>query len=428
MLENLTLSDAIAAHCQQSLKQALAAERHPSWKLHCPELTDADFVFRGLLRCLSVVNSGHDFLQKIAQVYKQPIPVSTYFNSLKSSRRADMLEAVEQQSYQLHSERLQQLGVDYLKPFSELDEYTVEAADGHFIEHACHTEKSANGTVYAAGFIYALNLRNGLIKPLCTVTNGTRRSHEIPVLRGQIESNNRTNPSGQKRLYVYDKAVTDYRWWDRQKDHGNTMISVLKANASATFVEAITFDPDDEVNTGIEGYGRYKNDQGIIVSVVTYRDPETGKRYQFITTLPTSVRPGTVAILYFKRWTIEKAFNNSKSDLKEKKAWSSDKQALKNQMRFTAMTYNFMRVFEEVSKQQEAELVHCAEKKYTERLEKRQRVAKKRGDFVNPLLFLPRIARISSYTIRAVQNAMTAGNLLVDFMSDLATQLVPRRT
>jgi len=59
-------------------------------------------------------------------------------------------------------------------------------------------------------------------------------------------------------------------------------------------------------------------------------------------------------MLYFKRWTIEKAFNNSKSDLKERKAWSPDVNALKNQMCLTSMTYNLMRVFEEVSKRQRA--------------------------------------------------------------------------
>jgi hypothetical protein len=47
-------------------------------------------------------------------------------------------------------------------------------------------------------------------------------------------------------------------------------------------------------------------------------------------------------MLYFKRWTIEKAFNNSKSDLK---AWSSNLNALKNQMRLAAMTCNLLRVF-----------------------------------------------------------------------------------
>ncbi|WP_221895539.1 hypothetical protein [Bathymodiolus japonicus methanotrophic gill symbiont] len=55
-----------------------------------------------------------------------------------------MLEAFEQQSYHLHAETLLSQGIDYLKAFPELDEYTIEAADGHFIDHACHTEKNSN--------------------------------------------------------------------------------------------------------------------------------------------------------------------------------------------------------------------------------------------------------------------------------------------
>jgi hypothetical protein len=54
------------------------------------------------------------------------------------------------------------LEIDYLRQFQELDQYTVAAADGYFIGHACHTEKGADGKVYAAGFIYSMNLRNGL--------------------------------------------------------------------------------------------------------------------------------------------------------------------------------------------------------------------------------------------------------------------------
>ncbi|WP_221900269.1 hypothetical protein [Bathymodiolus platifrons methanotrophic gill symbiont] len=60
------------------------------------------------------------------------------------------------------------------------------------------------------------------------------------------------------------------------------------------------------------------------IATPRYRDPETKKLHRFITTLPGSINPGTIAMLYFKRWTIEKAFNNSKSNLKETKAWSSD--------------------------------------------------------------------------------------------------------
>ena len=157
-----------------------------------------------------------------------------------------------------------------------------------------------------------------------------------------------------------------------------------------------------------------------------YRDPETGKLHRFISTLPESMDPGIIAMLYYKRWTIEKAFNNSKSNLKETKAWSSDINALKNQMRLTAMSYNFMRVFEEISKIRQPEKIHPSDKKYIKALEKRQQVAKDKNGFVNPLFFQARIARISSYTIRAAQSAIITGKSLVGYMSDLTAQLVLR--
>ena len=85
-----------------------------------------------------------------------------------------------------------------------------------------------------------------------------------------------------------------------------------------------------------------------------------------------------------------------------------------------------MRVFEEVSKRQQPELIHPSDKKYSKTLEKRQQIAQKRGRFVNPLFFQERITRISSYTIRAVQNAIITGTSLQCFMRSLVARLVPR--
>ena len=428
MHQDLTLPDYIFDHLNQCMVRALAAERFPLWKRACPELDDIDFIRHGILRCISIVDSGRHFLQTAEEIHGERLALSTYFKSLKSARRADMVAALEQQSYQLHCDTLLSQGVDYLKSFPELDGYSVEAADGHFIDHACHTEKGENGKVYAAGFIYALNLRNGLLSPLCPVTNGTRRHQEIPVLRSHIEQHNtrkETKGASEKYLYVYDKAVTDYSWWNAQKQYDNYMISMLKENAVATWVADLPFDADDETNTGVEGYALYENN-GITFTIVDYRDPETDILHCFVTTLPESIHPGTIALLYYKRWTIEKAFNNSKSNFKETKAWSSNTQSLKNQMRLTAMSYNFMRVFEEISKKQDPNLIHPSDKKYTESLEKRQQAAEKQGCFVNPLLFRARIVRISSYTIRAVQNAIITGKSMVRFMSALVARLVPR--
>ncbi|RUM93568.1 MAG: hypothetical protein DSZ28_07840 [Thiothrix sp.] len=70
-----------------------------------------------------------------------------------------------------------------------------------------------------------------------------------------------------------------------------TTQQVHKENSVATFVQAIEFDNTREMNTGIEGYSLYEN-SNIKFSVADYRDP------------------GTIAMLYYKRWTIEKTFNN----------------------------------------------------------------------------------------------------------------------
>jgi len=421
----ISLYDHIIGHCNDSITKALSAERHPLWQRLCPELSDTDFVRLGVLRAISIVDSGRHFLQNNKDFYSDHIAHSTYFKSLKSTRRTEMLEAVEIQSYALQCEQLASQDIDYLKQFPELNDYRVEAADGHFIDHAYHTPKGNKGKVYAAGFIYAMNLRNGLLRSLCCITNGTQRHQEIPVLRRYIEQHNSPLNRQEKHLYVYDKAVMDYAWWQSQKDQQNYMISVLKENSVATPVIAIAFDNSHSINTGVEGYDIYEN-KGIRFNVVHYRDPETRKLYRFVTTLPESINPGTIAMLYFKRWTIEKAYNNSKSNLKETKAWSSHFNSLNNQMRLTAMSYNMMRVFEESSKIQNSELIHPSDKKYTKALEKRRRLAKKNGRFVNPLFFHKRIVRISSYTIRAVQNAIITRMSMVNFMNDLIAQLVPR--
>jgi hypothetical protein len=281
------------------------------------------------------------------------------------------------------------------------------------------------GKVFAAGFIHGLNLRNGLLRPLCVVTNGSERHQAIPALRRYIEQRHDKKETWQKHLCVYDKAVTDFAWWDQQKQDRNFMISVLKENSAATFIESIPFDRDDEVNTGVESYSVYQNKKARF-HVVAYRDPETGQLHHFISTLPKSINPGTIAMLYYKRWTIEKAFNNSKSDLTERKAWSSNLNALNSQMRFTAMAYNIMRIFEEISKAKNPERIHPSDKKYNEALNKRQAIAQEKGGFVNPLFFHARITRIGSFTIRALQNAIMTGRSLTAIMDSLASHLKPR--
>lgn len=417
-----SLEDHIKQHTDRNLEAAHAADRYALWKRKCPAYSDALFIHHGIMRSIAAVDSGRHFLQNLDELYNDICPHSTYYKALHSKRRMEMIKAVEAQSYYSNSCAMSELSIDYLSEFSELDGYTITISDGHFVKHAYHTKRNNKGKVYAAGFIYSMNLRNGLLKPLCVVTNGTIRNQELPVYRDHIERQNKNNG---KHIEIYDKAITDYSFWENQKKNENYMITLQKENAVSTLKEVLIFDSEDEINTGIESYELHQNGRSTF-TVVRYRDPETGILRVFISTLPTSINPGLIAQLYFKRWTIEKSYDNSKNDMKEQKAWSGDNVSLNCQMRFMTMAYNFMRVFEESSKAQNPNLIHPSEKKYNKELERRQEKAKEKGGFVNPLSFKRRIARITSSTIRSVQNALLSKKSYLDFVKALVSKLLPR--
>ena len=199
--------------------------------------------------------------------------------------------------------------------------------------------------------------------------------------------------------------------------------NLLKSNASIGKGTEIEFDKDNEVNIGIIIYAKHRKGTSLF-NVINYIDPETNVEHIFITTLPPSVNPGIIAMLYYKRWTIEKAFNNFKSDMKEKKAWSSASIVLNIQSRFTTMTYNTMRVLEETAQAAKPELVHPSVNKYKKELKKKQEIAAKKGRFVNPLHFKKRIACIASYTFRAVLNSIIAAIRYEDLLNQLIQKLV----
>ena len=62
---------------------------------------------------------------------------------------------------------------------------------------------------------------------------------------------------------------------------------------------------------------------GVTLRRVNYQDPESGTVYIYLTTLPVSVPPGLVALLYKSRWNVEKVFDEFKNKLGETKSWAS---------------------------------------------------------------------------------------------------------
>jgi hypothetical protein len=70
---------------------------------------------------------------------------------------------------------------------------------------------------FAAGFIYALNLRNGFLRLRSVVADDSvdikKNQRYVPILNNVM-----TKKRLGKNSYIYDKAVTDFAWWDAWRD------------------------------------------------------------------------------------------------------------------------------------------------------------------------------------------------------------------
>jgi len=382
----------------------------------CPELEDRELVRLGLCRVLTTHQSGREWLQACRDRGQKEIPRSTFFDAMRSPRRAQMVTETCEAWARVAGRLMSQAGVDWLAHFPELKGCEVLAADGHVIEHACHAETDSKGRRVPVGIVYAMDLRNGLSVPVAPVSGDGRRQHELPVLRRAI----RKAGAQPGRIYVLDRAYHDKQFWSRMVgEKGFVMITRSKKGMRPVHRIPMPFDKHDPINTGVTGYDLVGL-EGALGSMyeVTYTNPENGEQFSFLTT-GRFPRPGLIAWLYFLRWKIEKMYDTFKNRFRETKAWANGAAAAEAQSSFLCMTYNLLRLLEALLKDQYGLRDEKVERKYTAWLERRAQVARKKGGSLTPLLSMPRMPQLSAQFIRAVRNYLyvpsTIGALLAVF-------------
>ena len=381
----------------------------------CKGLSDEDLILYSCRRVLGDFKSGRDFQQFNAESGKEKFASSTVSDALKSSRRLKMVKEVSGGSELIISRLMSDLKVDYLADFDYLNEYEVYACDGHFIEHACHTrtydtkvEQRRAGKLprlHAAGNLYLQNLRNGLLKSYSPVTDGTRKSHEMPVFRDAYNDFSQDVDAG-KVIFVLDRAYPDHTWWMYRMREGRYFISRSKSSFNLQQCGEFEVDYSLEINKGVKrcflaGIGT----SSMAMRFIDYEDPETGSLYQFYTSL-TDIEPGLVAWLYFKRWTIEKTFDVTKNEFNEKKAWATGENALEIQSHIIALVHNIIRLINEtVQEDMDDEQKTTASVKYEKWIQQRSEKAQAKGREIIPMLKKNknRIARICSQFIRCIK-------------------------
>ena len=358
----------------------------------CGSISDKDFVKFGLLRILSGKQSGKGFLEKLAFKKIADINRTHYFSTLRSERRLDFMKELINSFLLSNSTTLDNSKCLISKFCPELDEFDIEAGDGHHHNAPVH-ETRIDGTIYTTQHFYALNLRSRFSREVAVAIYGDTRKkeHDMHMLKRQrLENLLFKNPKFKKKLIIWDRAGIDYELWRKLKfSSGIYFLSMEKENTKYENLEDLEYDKEDARNNGVVSneisYSKKKN----FIRKVTYICPEKGKQLVFITNLPKDIPPGVIAYLYKCRWNIEKMYNTFKHKLYEQKAWATTECAKRNQAQMICLAYNLSLVMNDEieNKVPDGDKVHEAHYRRKEkRIKKMREKAKKFNRRVSSLL------------------------------------------
>jgi len=235
--------------------------------------------------------------------------------------------------------------------FPQLVNFDIYAGDGHWHQAASH-DVPIEGTIYATGHFYALDLRRRTLSRLATAKG--KKEHDMHALKRLSKAMLRQGaPVGRQVLYVWDKAAIDFRFWqDLKTTAGIYLISLEKDNMSLEVMGEKTWDQADPINHGVLRDELVGTSNGVMLRRVTAQAPDTGEIRVFLTT-EMNLPPGLIAHLYHRRWRIEKVFDAIKNKLNEKKSWAVSPIAKAAQAEFLCLTHNLLRRLEEALATQE---------------------------------------------------------------------------
>ncbi len=357
---------------------------------NCNVLSDSLWVEAGIRRCLYLFGSGRDLLQHLSDVHDIDLRTSTFFESLKSKRRLAHLDELST----LMRAKMKRFMPDPFESHRCLDDFDIYAGDGHFIAAATHDKavprRSAKNraavpqhdttreaqTKYATGQLYTLDLRSHGMSHLTVADQVNRKKeHEMRALkRLPVDVLRQGAGKGRKVLYIWDRAGIDFQqWYEWKHRSGIYFLSREKENMNLQVMGNNPYDTTLSGNAGIIADETMGTNVGVSIRRVTFRDPETGVVYRYLTNLPDRVPPGIVALLYKSRWDVEKVFDEFKNKLGETKSWASSATAKTNQSRLICLTHNLMTLMEETIRRRSG-VVNRAE------LNRREKIRDARGD------------------------------------------------
>ena len=304
----------------------------------CHGLPDEDWLLFNLHRVLETAPSGRAFLQEHGPRFTRQPSRANYFSALASERRAALAKDVNLTLIQQNPQP------DRLSGIPELARYRCFATDGHWHGHAAHDPRDKDGALVAVGHFYSLDLHNHFLRHLATAETG--HDHDMTLLKRLKPSGLKQGvPKGTRVLLVHDRAAIDFKFWKRcRQECAVYFLSRVKERMVYEHLFDREVDPEDPRNRGVMSDRAVHSIEGHALRIVEYREPGTGKEYQFLTNEP-DLPPGVLAELYRRRWEIEKVFDELKNKLSAQRAWGSALATKESQGQLVAITHNLMRIY-----------------------------------------------------------------------------------
>ena len=182
----------------------------------------------------------------------------------------------------------------------------------------------------------------GNLPEFVTVTEA--RTHEVN------EGRRVDFPKGS--IVAVDRGYTDYEWYKTLTDKGVYFVARLKSNATTRIVQRREVDRSKGLSSDhtIEFTGVTTSKRcPIQLRRIRYRDPTTGKRYEFLTN-NFLLAASTIAAIYKSRWQIELFFKWIKQNLKIKSFLGTSKNAVMTQIWIALCVYLLIAYLKFVSK------------------------------------------------------------------------------
>ena len=142
-------------------------------------------------------------------------------------------------------------------------------------------------------------------------------------------------------IIAFDKGYVDYEWFGSLTHQGVSFVTRLREKAVYRVLERKPFTANKGITSDqiIELSSAHAKKRGApTLRRIGYRDPDTGKHYQFLTN-NVRLSPATIAAIYKDRWKVELFFKAIKQNLQIKAFVGASKNAVLTQVWIAMIVY-----------------------------------------------------------------------------------------